>query len=137
MHPSRRTNGRKMNENIVPGEAADSRVALRTHLFMAATMHAAGVATPVKIRDLSCDGAQIESTVIPEVGALLTLARGALSVDGHVTWTAERRCGVRFAARVSVRDWMANPVNRAQRRVDHVVAAVKAGAVPRALADAD
>lgn len=102
---------------------------------MAATLHTAGVAHPVKIRDLSAVGAQIESSLLPEVGSEMTLARGALSVLGHVSWCTERRCGLHFSAPISVQNWMANPVNREQSRVDHAVAAVKAGAVPIAPPD--
>ena len=49
-----------------------------------------------------------------------------------MTWCTERRCGLHFSSQISVQDWMANPVNREQRRVDRAVAVVKAGAVPLA-----
>ena len=51
----------------------------------------------------------------------MTLVRGSLSVLGLVAWRNESRCGLKFASPVSVRAWMANPVNREQQRVDHVV----------------
>lgn len=114
----------------VPGAPKQARAAVRVNLFMAATLHASGIDTAVKIRDLSADGAQIESPLIPEAGSPMTLARGQLAVAGHVTWRTERRCGLKFSSKVSVRDWMANPVNREQERVDHAVAAAKAGVVP-------
>jgi hypothetical protein len=119
-----------MQENTLPSGGPEARVAVRVNLFMAATLHASGTEIPVKIRDLSATGAQIESAVLPDVGSAITLARGRLSVQGRVTWSVERRCGLQFTARISVQDWMANPVNRQQQRVDHVVASVKAGAVP-------
>lgn len=118
--------------NGVADGVADVRADARTNLFMSATLHAADIATPVKIRDLSAAGAQVESSLLPAIGAAITLARGRLSVRGHVTWSTERRCGLHFTSHISVPDWMANPVNREQRRVDHIVAAVKAGAVPLA-----
>lgn len=102
---------------------------------MAATLHAADGAHPVKIRDLSAAGAQLESSLLPEVGTEITLARGRLSVPGRVTWCAGRRCGVKFTSPISVPDWMANPLIRQQERVDHVVALVKAGAVPVEMSD--
>ena len=114
----------------VPGRSTQARAAVRVNLFMAATLHASGVETAVKIRDLSATGAQIESSVLPEVGSPMTLGRGRLSVQGHVAWCAERRCGLKFALKISVPDWMANPVNREQGRVDQIVTAVKAGVVP-------
>lgn len=99
------------------------------NLFMAATLHACGVETAVKIRNLSAIGAQIECSTIPAIGTPMTLARGRFSVQGHVTWCIDRRCGLHFSTRISVPDWMGNPANREQQRVDHLVAAVKAGAV--------
>lgn len=114
----------------VAESGADGRTAIRINLFMAATMSASGVETAVKIRDLSASGAQVESAVIPDIGSPMTLARGRFSVRGHVTWCAGRRCGLHFTSRISVQDWLANPVNRQQQRVDRIVTAVKGGAVP-------
>jgi hypothetical protein len=124
-----------MQNNSRPNSKVEGRQAARVNLFMAATLHMAGVAHPVKIRDLSAVGAQIESSLLPEVGSEMTLSRGPLSVLGHVAWCTERRCGLHFSMPVSVQAWMANPVNCEQGRVDHVVAAVKAGAVPIAPRD--
>ena len=97
---------------------------------MAATLHAADVATPVKIRDLSAAGAQVETSLLPAVGTPVTLSRGRLRIQGHVTWCTERRCGLHFSSQISVQDWMTNPVNHEQRRVDRAVAVVKSGAAP-------
>lgn len=111
--------------------APEARLDTRKNLFMAATLHAAGIATLVKIRDLSATGTQIESEPLP-VGSAITLTRGALRVDGKVAWSSGHRCGLHFSSPISVSDWMANPVNREQGRVDHVVMAVKAGMAPPA-----
>jgi hypothetical protein len=123
-----------MLDNMTPkdvrGGAAKERAAVRVNLFMAATLHESGVETAVRIRDLSASGAQVEGSLFPEVGSPMTLTRGRLSVQGNVAWCADRRCGLKFASKISVPDWMANPVNREQTRVDHIVTAVKAGVVP-------
>ena len=121
-----------MQENSLPDGRVEARATLRTNLFMAATLHAANVTTPIKIRDLSIAGAQIETSLLPDVGSAVTLVRGRLSVHGHVAWCAGRRCGLHFSSQISVQDWMTNTVNQEQQRVDHVVAMVKAGAVPLA-----
>ena len=123
--------GGSLQDNSRHEYPPEGRAEARTNLFMAATLRMADKEIPVKIRDLSVSGAQIESTTLPDIGAAITLVRGRLSVEGRVTWCIERRCGLQFTARISVQDWMANPVNREQRRVDNVVAAVKAGTVPR------
>src|SRR5688572_18679488 len=122
--------GGQMHDNPVSDSDHDARSEGRTNLFLAATMHAGGNATAVKIRDLSPIGAQVESSTFPEVGSAMTLARGHLSVQGQVSWSTQRRCGLRFSNRISVQEWMASPANLEQQRVDHAVAAVKAGAVP-------
>lgn len=105
------------------------------NLFMAATIHAADGAHPAKIRDLSAVGAQLESPFIPEVGSVITLARGSRKVRGKVTWCAGGRFGLQFASPISVPEWMANPLNRQQQRVDQVVAAVKDGSIPSEISD--
>lgn len=129
VRPGQSTGG-QMQQNVSPGGERNERAAPRTNLFMAATVHAADGAHAVKIRDLSAVGAQIETSLSPEVGSAMTLARGRLSVECHVTWVKERRCGLHFSARVSVPDWMANPVNLEQKRVDQPLAAVKTGDGP-------
>ena len=118
-------------DNVQRG-SPEARGTVRVNLFMAATLHASGVESAVKIRDLSATVAQIESQLLPEVGSPMTLSRGRLSVQGHVAWRTERRCGLKFSSKISVPDWMANTVNREQQRVDHIVTAVKAGVVPLA-----
>ena len=118
-----------LSDNVQRG-SPEARGTVRVNLFMAATLHASGVATAVKIRDLSATGAQIESALLPEVGSPMTLSRGRLSVQGQVAWRTERRCGLQFTSQISVPDWMANTVNREQNRVDQIVTAVKAGVVP-------
>ena len=118
-----------MHEKPSPDSGIDGRTEARTNLFLAATMLAAGSASAVTIRDLSPIGAQVESLIFPEVGSAITLARGRLSVPGHVSWSTKRRCGLHFATRISVVEWMANPINQELQRVDRAVAIVKAGAV--------
>lgn len=113
-------------------EGPEGRADARTNLFMAATLRTADNEIPVKIRDLSVTGAQIESVVLPAIGSAIALVRGRLSVQGRVTWCVERRCGLQFTARISVQDWMANPVNREQRRVDRIVTEMKTGVIPQA-----
>jgi hypothetical protein len=46
-----------------------------------------------------------------EVGAGVTLVRGALTVHARVGWHAKHFCGLSFASPVATAHWMANPVN--------------------------
>ena len=94
---------------------------------MSATLIAGDAEHAVKIRDLSAEGAQIECSPALEVGSAMTLVRGRLTVQGCVSWSTASRCGLHFFSRIKVRDWMANPLNREQRRVDHLVAVVQSG----------
>ena len=101
----------------------EARAAARTNLFLAATVHSAGIGRPVKIRDLSTTGARIEVSPVPEAGAAVTLVRGPLSVQARVSWRAERFCGLSFASPMSIQDWMRNPVILDRRRGDPRIAA--------------
>ena len=92
-------------------DGVESRAAARTNLFVAATLISHDVSEAVKIRDLSETGARIETSQDLEVGAAVTLVRGALSVHARVGWYSMRFCGLSFASPVSIADWMANPVN--------------------------
>src|SRR5687768_11011127 len=87
----------------------ESRSAARTNLFLAATLNSGGADRPVKIRDLSATGARIETSQTPEVGSAVILVRGGLSVGARIGWHAGRFCGLSFASRVSIQDWMGNP----------------------------
>ena len=119
-----------MDERTPPERSAEARATARKNLFVAGMLHSAGEAYPVMIRDLSTAGAQIEGSLSLETGAQVILCRGRLSVQGHVTWVKNRRCGLRFASPISVENWIAIPVNRQQQRIDRVVAVVKSGALP-------
>lgn len=97
-------------------------------MLISAAMQADGVSSPVRIRNMSIEGALIETSVGPPVGAPIALKRGSLQVGGVVVWESGKSCGVRFTSRVVVRDWMAPPANAGQSRVDAIVAQVTTGA---------
>lgn len=119
-----------MHEEKHPERPAEARATARTNLFMAATLQTNDDTCPVTIRDLSPLGAQVESSLRLEIGAEVTLSRGHMGIQAHVTWAKNRRCGLRFDSPISVQDWMASPVSHQQQRVDRVVAVVKSGALP-------
>jgi len=108
----------------------DARSAQRESLYLAAALYCDGSPVPVKIRNMSASGALVEGVVLPGVGALVQLIRGALIVHALVAWTAEARCGLKFSGVVDVQQWRAVPTNTEQQRVDEVVRLVKAGVVP-------
>jgi hypothetical protein len=131
-----------MHDKALSGSASDhrppdGRAAPRTNLFLAATLDSVRGAEPVTIRDLSSGGARIQGARLLEIGLTATLARGPLRMPGEVSWSMGDRAGLRFASSISVRAWMANPLNREQQRIDRVIADVRKGtaiALPEARA---
>ena len=116
-----------MDEKRVPDSAnaaatcpSETRVPAQTNLYLAASLLSAGVAYPVRIRDLSPTGARVETAIVPEVGAEARLVRGRLSIACLVTWSADHFCGLRFAAPVSVLEWMTHRVAQEKRRHDDI-----------------
>ena len=106
------------------------RLDLRTNMFIAAVLQCDGVSSPVKVRNMSTQGAMLDTPTQPRVGAKVILLRGSLVVGCDVAWSIEQRCGVRFETAVQVNEWMARPTAPGQARVDAIVAQVKAGVVP-------
>ena len=117
-----------MHDKALSGSApdhSDGRGALRTNLFLAATLDSARGGEPVTIRDLSAGGARIQGPRGLEVGLVVMLERGRLRMSAIVSWCADNLAGLRFASSISVRAWMANPLNREQQRIDRVIADVR------------
>ena len=111
----------------------DVRASTRANTFLAALLRSGGSTNPVKIRDMSEAGAQVESSTVPSVGSVVTLIRGRHTVTGHVAWSATCRFGLHFSNPVLVNEWLARPAYAEQIRVDHILSAVRAGAVPLVL----
>jgi hypothetical protein len=108
----------------------DARVGARSNMFLGATLQGEGSCVPVKVRNMSASGALVEGDAIPQPGAAVCLVRGGLAVPARVIWSANGRCGLEFAASVSVSNWLAPPKNPEQQRIDEIVRLVKQGAVP-------
>lgn len=119
-----------MRNDMTSDGVLDTRTTVRANTYLAAIIYAGDSPLAVKIRDMSSTGAQLEGPQLPEVDTAINLVRGSLSVQGRISWRSEHRCGVQLSMPVSVRDWMAPPANPGQQRVDHIVAAVKGGALP-------
>lgn len=117
-------------KNAVLQTEADARGATRASLYLAASLYCDGLASPVKIRNISSTGALVEGAAMPSTGSLVQLVRGNSIVHSLVAWTADGKCGLKFSGSVDVREWIAAPSNTEQQRVDEVVRLVKAGAVP-------
>jgi hypothetical protein len=108
----------------------ETRSAVRSNMFLAAVLKGPAFSVPVRIRNMSSTGALVEGAAAPDGGSLVRLIRGQLMIPAEVAWSAEGRCGLRFSSLVSIREWLAPPSNREQKRVDDTIRVLKAGAIP-------
>lgn len=109
----------------------DKRTDQRSSMFLAAVMRAGAEQAPVKVRNMSANGAMVETPLLPTRGTSVDLMRGPLVARGTVIWSSVNRCGLSFPSEVSVKDWLAAPTAVHQKRVDEMVALVKAAGVSK------
>ena len=79
-------------------EITQNRRSRRSHVLMAATIEADGVAVPVKLRNLSTEGALVEGDHLPTVGSAVVFRKNELTLPGRVAWVTGRRAGIAFDA---------------------------------------
>ncbi len=111
--------------NCKPSDAGDPRGDLRSNVFLGATLRAGSKSHPIRIRNLSVNGALIDGSELPDEGANIVLQRGSLSAQGEIAWRRDSQAGVRFNEGVAVGEWVRPTGHAGQRRVDMVVAAVR------------
>jgi len=116
-----------------PGARTDSR----SSMFVAAVLRAGAQQVPVKVRNMSLNGAMLDLPHSLPPGTKVELIRGSLFAKGSVVWCSASRCGLRFDSQLSIRDWLAAPTKVEQDRVNAIVSLVKAGGIPNALVDID
>lgn len=116
--------------NTRPDCSSDAREFPRANMFLSALLYGVATTCPVKIRDMSSIGAQIEGPGLPKVGTSVSLVRGSLRVDGQVAWRINHRCGLKFSTLVSIQQWLVKTGDQGQQRVDDIVALLKSGAIP-------
>jgi hypothetical protein len=74
-----------------------NRRSRRAPVLLAASIEVAGVLVPVKLRNLSEDGALVEGDRFPLEGSTTFFARKDLRLKGRVVWVQGRYAGVAFA----------------------------------------
>ena len=111
---------------MVPMDSKSRRSSERTNTFGILTVFSDGVAQPGRIRNLSTDGAMIETVDPLQTGAEVVLKRGEQQQAGKVTWANGNRCGVKFDHEVVVKKWLNEP-RASQRDVDKLVFSVRRG----------
>lgn len=103
----------------------------RSSMFLAAVIRSGTEQAPVKVRNMSPNGAMVDTPLAPTRGTSVDLMRGPLIARATVMWSSGNRVGLRFASEVSVKEWLAPPTAVHQQRVDEIVALVKAGGLPQ------
>lgn len=100
----------------------DPRSDPRASVFLTAVLYAGAAQTPVRIRNLSTQGALLEGADLPAEGTIVQIKRGSLSAAGDIAWSRDQHCGLRFAAVIEVASWIdrAGPIG--QQRIDAAIA---------------
>jgi len=76
---------------------AQNRKSRRSPVYLAAAVEIAGVLQPVKLRNLSEEGALIEGERLPLEGTTTFFQRNELRLKSRVIWVEGRYAGVAFA----------------------------------------
>lgn len=76
---------------------SQNRKSRRSPVYLAAAVEIAGVAQPVKLRNLSEEGALIEGERLPLEGSTTFFERNELRLKSRVIWVQGRYAGIAFA----------------------------------------
>lgn len=76
--------------------ATQNRRSRRSNVLLSATIEFAGKSLPVKLRNLSAEGALLEGVKLPPAGTEVEFIRKELSVPGSVIWGNGRQAGIAF-----------------------------------------
>lgn len=113
-----------MEEPDIP----QNRRARRSHVLMAASIEADGVALTVKLRNLSPDGALVEGKHMPTVGSAVTFRKKELNLAARVAWVADGRAGIEFDTKLDPESVLRHvPPSRPQAKLDFRRPRLKAG----------
>lgn len=93
----------------------DPRRSRRANVLFTASIDVQGVSTPVKLRNLSADGALIEAAKLPAPGTQLTFHRNELSLAGYLAWVDGSHGGIEFAEKLEPQQVMRNVPTPKQR----------------------
>lgn len=83
------------------------RLESRSNIFVMAALYGDGrTVTPVRLRNISRNGALIEAASLPPSGTAIRLSRASLSASGTVMWLDGGKAGLQFDAPVNVAEWL-------------------------------
>lgn len=76
---------------------SQNRRSRRANVLMTASLELSGASLPVKLRNLSSDGALVEGDNLPVEGAEVMFRKAELSHAGRIAWVEGKRAGVAFS----------------------------------------
>lgn len=85
-----------------------NRQSRRSNVLLAASIEVSGTTIPVKLRNLSTEGALIEASGLPVEGSEVLFKRNELSVSSRVAWVHENHAGVAFRRPIAQEDVLRN-----------------------------
>lgn len=80
--------------------ASQNRKTRRSNVLMSASLELSGTSLPVKLRNLSADGALVEGAKLPIEGSSILFRKGELSMVGTVAWVKGKQAGISFAQKL-------------------------------------
>lgn len=100
----------------------------RSHVLMAASIEGGGVTIPVKLRNLSSEGALVEGSALPAVDSPVVFRKKELVLAGRVAWVTGGRAGIAFDAKLDPEAVLRHvPKRRPQAKFDFRRPGIKAG----------
>jgi len=79
---------------------SQNRRSRRSNVLLTAILEVGGAALPVKLRNLSANGALLQGEKLPVAGTPVRFVRNELCVDGRVIWGQGKYAGIAFAERL-------------------------------------
>ncbi|HVF36951.1 MAG TPA: PilZ domain-containing protein [Sphingomicrobium sp.] len=77
-----------------------NRQSRRSNVLMSACLELSGTSLPVKLRNLSADGALVEADKLPIEGTSVVFKKGDLCIPARVAWCKTRHAGISFARKL-------------------------------------
>ena len=79
---------------------SQNRKSRRSQVLLTAMIEHGGASQSVKLRNLSSEGALVESDKLPIEGTSVVFHRNELCTQGHVVWVNGRYAGIAFAEKL-------------------------------------
>lgn len=78
-------------------DGVEQRKRSRRKVLLSASLEFCDTIVPVRLRDLSVEGALVEGDNLPEVGCTVIFRRGQIWERAEIVWASEQAAGIQFA----------------------------------------